>query len=136
MTAAAAGACNSALPAFEGLLRRRPLAVVNEGNANAFVTCGFLGPSLRNTTTVTIHFENSGTEAVTVTCTLVDRLSSQIPTYMPKSVTLPINAVSQIHWNEDDNNQLQFANLAASCMLPPSVGVRTLRTNHTVDVGQ
>ena len=36
----------------------------------------------------------------------------------------------------DENNQLQFANQAASCMLPPSVGVRTLRTNHTVDVGQ
>lgn len=31
--------CQAALPVFDGLIRKRPLAVVNEGQAGAFVTC-------------------------------------------------------------------------------------------------
>ncbi len=33
--------CQAALPAFEGAIRKRPLAVQNEGTTNAFVTCSF-----------------------------------------------------------------------------------------------
>ena len=34
-----AGACQAALPAYEGLIRKRPMAIQNEGVSTAFVTC-------------------------------------------------------------------------------------------------
>ena len=63
-----AGVCAAALPAFEGLVRKRPRAIQNEGSTNAFVTCAppqfteaadpGLGPS--------IVLVNHGAGAVTV----------------------------------------------------------------------
>ena len=35
----AVGNCNGALPGFEGALRKRPLAIANEGTSSAFVSC-------------------------------------------------------------------------------------------------
>lgn len=36
-----AGICQGALPAFETAIRKRPLAVQNEGDSTTFVTCSF-----------------------------------------------------------------------------------------------
>lgn len=136
MTTTAAGACQSALPAFEGLVRKRPLAVANEGDATAFVTCGFHGPHLRHTTNATMHFENTGSSDATVSCTLVDRLTGQTPSYMAKSVNVPAGSGAALVWNPANNSGRQFANLAASCALPPATGVRTLLTGYSVDIGE
>jgi len=38
----AVGRCQGALPNYEGAIRKRPLAVQNEGTGSAFVTCAFL----------------------------------------------------------------------------------------------
>ncbi|HST45355.1 MAG TPA: hypothetical protein VLK29_09045, partial [Luteimonas sp.] len=35
----ATGLCQAALPAYDGLIRKRPVAIRNEGDAAAFVSC-------------------------------------------------------------------------------------------------
>lgn len=52
----ATGVCQAALPAFDGLVRKRPLAVQNESTGHAFVTCSL--------TTDTIVSGGSGTEVL------------------------------------------------------------------------
>src|SRR5690554_342572 len=44
VVAQATAICQGALPAFETQIRKRPLALQNEGEANAFVTCSFNNP--------------------------------------------------------------------------------------------
>ncbi len=39
MAANATAFCQTALPVFDGNVRKRPLAVTNEGTSNAFISC-------------------------------------------------------------------------------------------------
>ena len=69
-----ADVCQPALPAFDGNIRKRPLAMMNEGTSNAFVTCAFGGvfngvPSQK---TLSVGFTNITDSEITVNCTLVD----------------------------------------------------------------
>ena len=61
VVAQATAICQGALPAFETQIRKRPLALQNEGEANAFVTCSFNNPGQNSGGTrisgVTIHLQ-------------------------------------------------------------------------------
>lgn len=69
-----AGNCQAALPAFETNLRKRPLGLVNEGDATLFVTCaftsgGYYGHNPQNATSAEIWIRNGATTARTISCT-------------------------------------------------------------------
>jgi hypothetical protein len=137
-----ADVCQPALPAFDAAFRKRPLAIVNEGSASAYITCAFGGvfngiPSVK---TATVGFTNTGSSARTVNCTLVDAHAGVMdPDFFPKTISVPAagSPVALLIWSAiNDNGGTRFTYPAASCSLPPGVGVQV--TNHTYDedVGQ
>ncbi|MEO6138716.1 MAG: hypothetical protein ABIP11_08660, partial [Luteimonas sp.] len=73
----ATGACQSALPVFDGQIRKRPLAVQNEGTSAAFVSCSFMDTdrSVNGVTDVFLYADNNTSSSVTVNCTLVTDIS-------------------------------------------------------------
>ena len=135
----AVGPCQAALPSFEGLVRKRPAALVNEGAANAFVTCSpdtFQGmPSGGDH--YGLLFRNYNADAITITCTAVFADGAGNPGWsMPKSVTLAANSTAQLWWNAIDNvpvgNNMSFN---TSCALPPGGAITTVFRNQLLDVG-
>lgn len=132
-----ADVCQPALPAFDGQIRKRPLAMQNEGTANAFVTCAFGGAfnGVPSQKTVTVGFTNNTSAAITVSCTLADAQAGVINAeYFPKSISVPPNTapVALLLWSAvADNGGVRFTYPAVSCLLPPGIGVQV--TNHTYD---
>jgi hypothetical protein len=126
----AAGACQTALPVFDGVVRKRPLAVQNEGSSTTFITCGLEGkfgaPS--STVVVFVGLVNNSASAATVNCTLVDgRNGLSDPVYMPKSLSLPGNTpLAEMMWSPDDNDGANFIYPAISCSLPPGTGIKAV----------
>jgi len=133
--------CQGALPSFEGSLRKRPLAVQNEGTALAFVTCGMEGDNsgIANTSKIFVLLRNIGTATTDVSCTLVDGgVGLFTPLYFPKTISVPVNAMglTLIQWTAaTDNGGVKFLYPAISCGLPPGVGIPATMREYTEDVG-
>lgn len=139
--------CQAALPAFEGLIRKRPLAVQNEGAATAFITCSYpsgegrgIGGSV--TTRVWQFFLNNSGGDITINCTGVSgNDGATSPQFIVKSlVVAPGDTSSQISWFASDfagapavfPSQGQFS---TSCAIPPGGGLRQAYVNSDTDVG-
>ena len=126
----AAGLCQSALPVFDGVVRKRPLAVQNEGTSISFITCGLEGRfgAVESSGLVAVILSNNSDAPATVNCTLVDgRDSLEDPVYLPKSITLPANlSGAEIVWTMADNEGANYIYPALSCSLPPGVGIKAL----------
>lgn len=123
----ATGACQSALPVFDGHFRKRPLALQNEGTGSAFVSCSFLDPTLLGTTGVTnvfLYADNNTGAPVVLACTLVTGFSNYNPTYYPKTITLNPGS-NLINWDAADNAGNNFNNytINVSCNLPSGTGL-------------
>jgi hypothetical protein len=123
----ATGACQAALPVFDGHIRKRPLAVQNEGTAPAFVSCSFLDPTLLGSTGVTnvfLYADNNTGAPVVLACTLVTGFSNYYPTYYPKSITMN-SGINLIIWDATDNAGNNFNNytINVSCNLPAGTGL-------------
>lgn len=123
----AAGTCQSALPVFDGVIRKRPLAVQNEGNSSAFITCGMEGvlDAFPVTSLVTVAFTNTADVEVIINCTLVDGGSAfSSPIYLLNSIKLAPNApLGIITWTAADNAGSNFIYPSVSCSLPPGAGI-------------
>ena len=133
--------CQPALPAFEGVIRKRPLGVQNEGSTGSFVTCSFVSDSgfggNAGTEGFALWFTNNSTASVTVSCTgVIGKRSSA--TYLVKSITLNAGASNSISWQAADNGGVNFTAsdpLNASCQLQPGIGINDTYVWYTVDVG-
>lgn len=131
MSANATANCQGALPAFETAIRKRPLAVQNEGNSSAFVTCSFVNEynvdDQRQASYFGAYFTNNSSTGKTVTCTGVagyQTLSGT--TYVSKSAPVAANSASQaqIFFTPADNGGNGYYPLASiSCNLPPGVAM-------------
>ena len=123
------GNCQAALPAYEGQTRKRPLALVNEGAATAFVTCAMTTEEVSiNVNSFTTEISNLGATDATVTCTAVvgDELGSA--RYIVKSLSLAPATEGELSWGLSDNGGLLFnKSIALSCALPPMVGLNRNR---------
>ena len=132
------GACQAALPSYEGQIRKRPLAIQNEGDAGAFMTCSpvsLQGNAMHASGHELVVVNNTAT-AQQVNCTGVSGPASGA-TYMPKSVVVPGNGTASMNWTEADGvDGLNLETMNMSCLIPPGIGVRTLYTRQIVDVGQ
>ncbi len=139
--------CQAALPAFEGLIRKRPLAVQNEGQATAFITCSYPSGEGRFSGSVTTrvwqYFLNNSEADITINCTGVSGQSSftDTPQFIIKSLVVPPGSItSEISWFASDfagapavfPGQGQFS---TSCAIPPGGGLRQAYVNSDTDVG-
>jgi hypothetical protein len=131
------GACQAALPSYEGQIRKRPLAIQNEGSAGAFMTCSpvsLQGNALHASGHELVLINNTAV-ARQVNCTGVTGPQGAT-TYMPKSVSVPGNGAASLSWlgaDGVDSENLHTMNM--SCMIPPGIGIRTVYTRQVVDVG-
>lgn len=135
VVAQATAICQGALPAFETQIRKRPLALQNEGEANAFVTCSFNNPGQNSGGTrisgVTIHLQNSQA-ARTVACTGVNTSAgadASAALYATKSIQVPRDAggSTALEFLPADfpggGFLLPGDSINLSCNLPPGVGI-------------
>jgi hypothetical protein len=137
----ATGVCQSALPVFDGQIRKRPLAVQNEGTASAFVSCAFMSPAAggAGVDQIRLYADNNTGSPVDITCTLVSGVSHNgVPRYFPKTITMPANSgLNEFLWTAADNGGVNFNDIAlsASCNLPVGTGLSLSEIYYTVDVG-
>lgn len=136
--------CQGALPAFETAIRKRPLAVQNEGTTNAFVTCSFLSQgsidsSTTNPNDVLVYFNSVSGTNVPISCTGVSGYAGGANEFVVKSVIVPANGQAQITWNSAD-----FAGAPAnfpsglfsiSCNLPPGGAINDTRMTFREEIG-
>lgn len=136
----ATGVCQAPLPLYDAHLRKRPMAVQNEGTGVAFVTCSPV--SMQNTPHTNgghgVFLVNNSAKAVEITCSGVYGGQNGVVAHaVAKTLSLPAQGFNSIYFTVDDgfpaNNHLPF-NL--SCMLPPGTGVTTLYTSFETDVGE
>lgn len=133
-------ACQAALPAFDGLIRKRPLAIQNEGTSTAFITCAFdgvFGGGTPYNTFVAVVVRNNGADAATVTCTLVDaKTSLNNPIFITKSLVLAGGAVGQdIAFSTADNGGVGYIYPALSCSIPAGVGISATAQVFVEEIG-
>jgi hypothetical protein len=123
--------CQGALPVFETMIRKRPLAVQNEGSANTFVTCSFEFDAYNavngEALMVDAWFTNNNAEDVTLTCTAVSGWQTGDNEYVQMSTTVVANGAEQgnLFWVGEDfaAGGLETGLVSISCALPAGVGV-------------
>jgi len=131
--------CQSALPVFDGNIRKRPLAVQNESRTSAFVTCSF---AAQNTglDSVTVFAFNGGDATASFKCTGVTGGAGSVSNqYVAKTVSIPTSTRNGLAWVPAD-----FGNgavipgsgyFSVSCVLPPGVGINDSLVVFDEDVG-
>lgn len=129
----ATGACQGALPAFETAIRKRPLAIQNEGTSNAFVTCAFTSQGSasddgRNPTYVLLYFSSNSGTALDISCTGVSGYQRGDKELIVKTVRLPVGGGSAfLGWaaNEFEGAPARFPSgfFGVSCNLPPGAAI-------------
>lgn len=136
VTAQAVAVCQGALPSFEGAIRKRPLAVQNEGTTNAFVTCALNNTGYNAGTTfissVEIYAQNRNSSTRSITCTAVNSSATTSPDD-------PLYATRTVNVSPSDSNStlIEFAaddfpgspvvlpgdTVSVSCNLVPGMGI-------------
>lgn len=127
----AAGVCQSAFSSGAGaVIRARPLAVQNEGAANAFVTCSLPyndeGPEQPNTFGgMGARLVNNTPTPVVVSCTLVSGTSAASANYVVKETNIAANSANTMFFDTVDLPGAPATILAPniSCSLPSGTGI-------------
>lgn len=131
-------ACTGALPTYEGALRKRPLAIVNEGTANAFVTCS-LPVEEKNASFPMLGYlkvQNTSGVAVTIECSLVAGAQWEGSVVQPKSIPMSGNGALLVSWTPAEGaTYLPRRTVNFSCLLPPGTGIAYAGKRYMEDVG-
>lgn len=136
VTAQATAICQGALPAFETAIRKRPLAVQNEGETDAFVTCSFNNPGttsgVSRITGATVYLQNLNSGARTVSCTGVNSSATAqpgAPMYATRSVQVPasdtVSTALVFPVSDFPGGGIGFPGdtFSVSCAVRPGVGI-------------
>ena len=129
----ASGACQGALPNYENNLRKRPLAVANEGTTNAFVTCGVRNTEDQTANAVELYVTNRNAAAVDVNCTLVDGIfdaTTGFANYYPQTVSANAGVDSAFSWSGFGSPYQQI-----SCNVPAKIEVNMVYSSVDENVG-
>jgi hypothetical protein len=124
--------CQGSLPSFEGALRKRPLAIANEGSSSSFVSCSLRAPlASEQITGLFVLFTNRSAATRTVSCTLVDGIAEPFPNlppvFQPKPIALATGAFGVLSWDQDADNGGDPYNIPnLNCSLPPGVEINTV----------
>ena len=131
--------CQSALPVFDGNIRKRPMAVANEGTSNAFVTCDAdtinNGGVARYTEIVVLLINRAGVADVTVSCTAVDGFITATTFITKSSAPIPVGTPGLIQWIPTDNGGNNYRSPALNCNLPAGVDLSAIMFNYAEEVG-
>lgn len=137
-TVPAVVACRAATAAFRDQLRFRPMAVQNESNRNAFVSCGFehTVPGAVTDGSVGLIFRNDSGSPKTVQCTYVTTGTMVSGPYWGHSITLPAHSagVEKVLTTAHADYPKQVR--AVSCALPPGTGISALWRVYPENIGQ
>lgn len=135
----ATASCQSALPVFDGVIRKRPLAVQNEGTTMSFLTCALQGLLYAepHNSTVALLLVNTGEATASVTCTLVDGGPGMVGTvYLPRTVEVPAGATNHnVVWTAAENGDEAYSYPAVSCGLPPGTGISGVARIYNEEIG-
>lgn len=140
-TASAPALCQPALPTYDGLIRKRPLAVQNEGNSAAFVSCALIGDTnaVSGTSRVFLYLINNNAAPATIACTLVNSHAGGVFATFPKSVEVAGNSpggAASLEWTSEDNGGSAFSRWTSiSCNLPAGTGIGHLGAYQEVNIG-
>lgn len=124
--------CQGALPAFETAIRKRPLAVQNEGTIATYVTCSFEFDAYEavdnSALLVDAYFVNNTEADVTVACTAVTGYAGGDNEYVSGSITIPAGGTmdeANLFWYADDfeGGGMATGLVSISCRLPQGAGV-------------
>ena len=131
--------CQTALPVFDGNVRKRPLAVQNEGGGDAFVTCSLTGQVVE-LDSAGLYAINNGSSNASLSCTAVTGLNNSLNEYVTKTIIVPASDVGTMTWEGAD-----FAGAPAtipglglfnvSCKLQPGVGIGSSYIRFQEDIG-
>lgn len=121
--------CQTALPIFDGNVRKRPVSVQNEGTSNAFVTCSWGTEVLQNSGSAGIsaaevwfHSDAAGS----VTCTGVAGYNG-VQAQSVKTLALPGGGQSEdpMIWTPTDfpGGHMGTGLFSISCNLQPGQGI-------------
>lgn len=139
LSANATSYCQTSLPVFDGQIRKRPLAVQNEGTSNAFVTCSFTRHWNSNAATgIQMFAQNNTSAAQSLTCTMVTGFSTGANQFVPKTVSLPAGGAQvSMSWLPADFSGGIFPDTqySLSCNLLPGEGLNDSYVDFVEDVG-
>lgn len=140
----AAGICQPANATYAEKIRSRPLAVVNEGTTDAYVTCALRGdarPGGRGVTRLIVEAGAPGGQSGVVSCTFVDgaqRGGSIDAIYRNKTafVTAGSRGVA-LTWvpSEIAGAPEHIFRPGVQCMLPPGIALHYLAVVYDEDIG-
>lgn len=121
-----AGVCQGALPAFETAIRKRPLAIVNEGTSNAFVTCSFT--SQGNIVGLEMWFRSTTEASSAVTCTAVSSYdTAPNNAFVTKTIELSASGEQDfLEWTPADfggTTTFPSSLINVSCALPAGAAI-------------
>jgi len=130
------GNCQPATPSQITQIRRRPLAVINEGSQIEFATCAFETEEVSlNVVGFNTRLTNLSEVTVTVNCSGVVGDEAANAQYFPKTLVLAPGASGTLSWSAADNGGLLFTkSVALSCALPPFVGLNRNRITTLISI--
>lgn len=118
--------CQAALPMFDANVRKRPLAVVNEGKTDAYVTCSYpVEVNTHDVTEVQAYLSNHTAITKDVNCTMVDGYDQGDVTYISKTTrSYDDGRYESEDWTSSDNGGNSFGGtVSISCALPAGIGL-------------
>lgn len=125
--------CRPALPAFDGKIRTRPLAMQNEGNDNAFVTCSMGSIREFGTEADTVEYDiavsNNSQQQMEILCTAVSgRASAPAGVHsVTRGLSLAPGAEAVFEFDNGDFPGAAIPLLVSySCLLPPGGAINDM----------
>jgi hypothetical protein len=127
----ATGACQGALPNYEGSFRKRPLAIANEGSTGAYLTCGARSSTFGINQTNLIVTNRTAADA-DINCTVVDGLIDAtlgFADFYPQVISVPTGEFVE---HEVPG---PFSYVAWSCNVPAAFEVNTVVFQVAEEIG-
>ena len=129
----ATAVCEAPLPIYDATLRKRPVAIANEGTSPIFISCALPTDHSGGVATSEVRVLFASRVQRTVNCTIVAGVDSDL--YREgRSVVVPAAGVASIQWNGIDKRGVAGA-ISLSCTLPPGTEVRTLSLHELDPLG-
>lgn len=134
----ATGLCQSALPVFDGVIRKRPLAIQNEGTSDAFISCAMtFDEYVAYPSKATVYAGSIDGAAHQVSCTAITGRARGFNYRATKTITVPASGDPVAFVWEAYDFYLGASNfpsplLSLTCLLPPGTGLNDTYVDSTV----
>lgn len=136
--------CQSALPVYDGQIRKRPKAVQNEGTTPAFVTCSWIsqgsaGENTANPVALVLYVSVNDGQADHVACVGVLGQQGQAFNTYTRGIDLHSNGGTRLlEWGPSDfggSTTFPSGLISVSCLLNPGVGINSSQIEFMEYVG-